>query len=131
MTGTERSGYGVSGPYHRTNRSCRTRSLRFSIFLLFAFGLATPALAAELQVRVSDTVFLVKDGVVSRLTGTDPIDDLTAQKAIFAARVLDQQILNSSFNRELFSAVNRANVIADQASGRLIEPWRRVLLKAS
>jgi hypothetical protein len=96
-----------------------------------SLGLAAHAQDAPLQVTVGDSNYLVSQDTVSRAKGSDPIDDITQRKAKFSARILDELILRSEQAREFFSAANRAVVFADEASGRLVEPWRKPLLNGA
>jgi hypothetical protein len=91
-------------------------------------SLATNAQSAKQQVIVGGEAYLVDGDAVSRQGDGQQPDDVMRQKAIFTARVLDELILNSEFAKELFSAETRASVLADQVSGRLVEPWRKPLL---
>ncbi|HEY3796145.1 MAG TPA: hypothetical protein VGM09_30350 [Bradyrhizobium sp.] len=82
---------------------------------------------APLKVSVDGKTYLVENGAEARVEGGGAVDALTSRKASLAARVLDEQILHSESNRQLFSAATRASVLADQASGRLVESWQRPL----
>jgi hypothetical protein len=84
-----------------------------------------------LQVLVNGRAYLVNGAAISGQNGNGPIDELTVRKVNFTARVLDEQILHSEFNKQLFNATNRAIVFREQVSGRLLEPWRRSLLEGS
>jgi hypothetical protein len=97
---------------------------------LVAFPLLTDLALAEeapLKVAVNGAVYLVNGDAVTGAAGTEPPDAATEAKARFTARVVGEQILHSQYNKKLFDPVSRATVLADQASGRLIEPWRHPL----
>jgi hypothetical protein len=100
---------------------------------LLVFGSPDRASAqdAPLKVSVDGKTFLVVNGAEARSQDGGAVDALTSRKASLAARILDEQILHSESNRQLFSASSRAAVMADQASGRLIESWQRPLLNNS
>jgi hypothetical protein len=88
---------------------------------------AVRAQANSFSVIVGDQTYLVTGDFVSRKSGPEAPDAETAAKARFAARVVDDQILNSKLNKELFNVINRAIVMRDRSSMRLVEPWRRLL----
>ena len=97
-----------------------------ALFALLSLTSNSVAQDVPLQVLVNDDVYLVQGSTVTAEKG-GTVDAITARKAMFAARVLDEQILKSDFNRQLFDANNRAEVFSAEASGRLAEPWRRAL----
>lgn len=103
---------------------------RYLFGLLIVLGLLPsfgPALAGQLRVLVDGDSYLVNGTEVVRQNGTGSVDEITRHQAEFAARVLGDLILNSEFNRRMFGPASRAAIFADQASGRLVEPWRRLL----
>ena len=96
--------------------------------IAFLLSTAAHAQQAKQQVIVGGATYLVDGTAVSHKNVDKRPDDITIQKAILTARVVDELILNSEFAAELFSAATRASVFADHASGRLVEPWRWPLL---
>ncbi|HEY3679378.1 MAG TPA: hypothetical protein VGL45_11740 [Bradyrhizobium sp.] len=112
-------------------RLCLT--VGFCAIALLVFGSPDRATAqdAPLKVSVDGKTFLVENGAAAKAQDGGVVDALTSRKASLAARVLDEQILRSEPNRQLFSASSRAAVMADRASGRLIEAWQRPLLSNS
>jgi hypothetical protein len=54
-----------------------------------------------LQVLVNGRAYLVNGAAISGQNGNGPIDELTVRKVNFTARVLDEQILHSEFNKQL------------------------------
>jgi hypothetical protein len=87
------------------------------------------ALAQDFPVKVTvdGATYVVRGATVSGDTGNESLDAARIDKARFTARVLDQQILNSEFNKRLFSPEYRATVFSDRNSEKLIESWRRSL----
>ncbi len=106
-------------------RACRIISTGL-VALLLASSPTLPQ-GAPLKVQVNAGTYIVNSTTVTGVTGSEPLDAVTIAKARFTARVLDEQILHSEFNKQIFDPIYRAVVFADQASGRLIEPWRRLL----
>jgi hypothetical protein len=99
------------------------------VAIVIWFGVVdrSPAHAAPLKIAVDGNVYLVDGDAVSAEKDGAPLDAPTTKKAQFTARVLDQQILHSSFNKQILTADNRATVFAAERSGRLLEPWQRTL----
>ncbi|MEI8277837.1 MAG: hypothetical protein WCG00_17780, partial [Hyphomicrobiales bacterium] len=91
-----------------------------------------PAVAQDggLTVMVGDKTYQVAGTAVSAKDG-GAADEDTVKKARFAARVLDEQILHSDYNKIQFGAANRAVMYADALSERRIEPWRVPLINAA
>jgi hypothetical protein len=89
----------------------RTAILGFIISVLCA----SPIFAQETpeKVMVGSAVYVVTGASVAGLTGSEPLDATTVNKARFTARVLNQQILNSEFNKRIFDARYRAVVLAE------------------
>lgn len=124
-------------------RLCRYFNVRNNVRLHLAIGIGAIALLAcgtpdraaaqdaALKVSVDGKTYLVENGAEARGQDGGTVDALTSRKASLAARVLDEQILHSDANRQLFSPATRANLLADQASGRLVESWQRPLLDSS
>jgi hypothetical protein len=109
---------------------CR-RSLSFGLCLLLLATAPAFSLDAPLKVLVAGASYLVSGTTVTGQTGSEPLDAATLDKARFTARVLDEQILHSDFNKRIFNAAYRAVIFADESSGRLIEPWRKHLRASS
>jgi hypothetical protein len=103
----------------------------FVALLTVSFAPHTRAQPAPSKVVVGGATYAVSDDKVIGQSGTEPLDAATVKKAQFTARVLNQQIVNSDFNKKLFAPLYRATVFFDQASGRLVEPWRNQLQNPS
>jgi hypothetical protein len=107
--------------------------VRTALHALFASVLVGQAFAqdAPLRVMVDDRTYVVTGTAVQGGMGNEPSDDTIVVKARFTARVLDEEILNSEDNKQVYSAANRAAVFADAASKDWVEPWRMPLLQAA
>ncbi len=110
-----------------------TRSLIIAAFTATCVALTGPAIAQDPpeKVVVGNATYVVTGASVAGATGTEPLDAATVNKARFTARVLDQQILHSDFNKQIFNPTYRAVVFADESSRRLVEPWRKKLRGSS
>ena len=112
----------------------RLRSIVQAVsFFLVCVAISGPGQTqtAPLAVSVDDHVYLVNNGAVAGKLGSEPVDGAITEKARFAARVLDEHILRSDYNKVHYNAVGRAIVYADAFSERLIEPWRWSLIAGS
>lgn len=113
----------------------RTSPVAFVILLLLAvtppLGARAVAQDAGLTVMVGDKTYLVNGVAVSARPAGEPVDADTARKANFTARVLDEQILHSDYNKIQYDAAHRAIIYADALSEKRIEPWRQPLLNGT
>jgi hypothetical protein len=127
-------GPGRAVPIHRYRRRCwSARGTTWLHWALAVWLLTAPNALAQvpLQVMVDGHRYLVTPTAISAQDGGAVADEAAARKVNFTARVLDEQILHSEFNQQLFNAANRAVIYRDQSSGRLLEPWRRSLPNGS
>ena len=135
--GTRRDALHLSdgGSRRDTTNSAFTRHLLIAACVgsavLFCAAGRVFSQSPPLQVQVNGSVYLVQGTAVTAQNGGLAPDAFTVRKANFTARILDEQILHSEFNRQLFDPTTRAIVFRDERSGRLNEPWRRAIVNGS
>ncbi len=98
-----------------------------ALVICFAIQAFAEADDAALKVAVDGDTYLVRKTAISREADDGAVDSNILAKARFTARVLDDQIVRSNFNKELFDPRTRAEVFFAQESGRLVPPWRKHL----
>src|ERR1700744_4496150 len=98
------------------------------LFAVFSVTSHAAAQDAVLRVAVNGAIYNVTGSVVMDQSGKRIDDAIIGRKAALTAHVLDEQILHSEFNKSFFDVTNRLRIFADDASGRLEEPWRRLIL---
>jgi hypothetical protein len=132
MTGTTRFAELIGGALSQDSRG-RDVGLARSIGMAALVVLGAASLAVDVRAQdapqlviVGNATYRVTDDTVVALAGNGQLDPATRDKALFTARVLQDQVLNSNFTKRIFAANYRAVVFADESSGRLIEPWRKL-----